>query len=167
MQEQTEILIRPAWQPDWQPAMELAWKTFLRFEAADYKPEGIRNFNDFITDNSLFRMFMEGRYPLFVACRGERIIGMLTLRNENHISLLFVEEAFHRRGIGRALLGYAVKYLEEELGCGRVTVFAAPFGIEFYHRLGFSDLGPQVERDGILFTPMEYCFRKFPEENIK
>lgn len=155
MKEEVSFFIRPAWQEDWQPAMELAWKTFLKYEADDYGPEGIRNFNDFITDSSLFRMFTEGKYPLFVACCDEQIIGMVTLRNENHISLLFVEESYHRKGIGRALLQYVFKYLEEEMECFRVTVFAAPFGNEFYHKLGFTDLGPVRERDGILYTPME------------
>lgn len=159
MREQASFQIRPANQEDWQSAMDLAWKTFMRFEAGDYSQEGIRNFRDFITDNSLFWMFLEGRYPLFVAHSEEQIIGMVSLRNENHISLLFVDEKYHRQGIGRALLEYVFRFLEEEMHCLRVTVFAAPYGVEFYHHMGFSDIGPQRERDGILYTPMECLFQ--------
>lgn len=158
MREQKAFQIRPASQADWQPAMDLAWNTFMRFEAADYSPEGIRNFKDFVTGNSLFWMFMEGKYPLFVAYEDERIIGMVSLRNENHISLLFVDEAYHHRGVGRALMNYVFRYLEEEQNCYRVTVFAAPYGVGFYHHLGFEDLGPERERDGITYTPMECVF---------
>lgn len=168
MQGQSSYQIRPACQADWQPAMDLAWKTFMRFEASDYTPEGIQNFKDFITGNSLFWMFMEGKYPLFVACDNEQIIGMISLRNENHISLLFVDEEYHRQGVGRALMEYVFRFLEEELRCFRVTVFAAPYGVEFYHRLGFEDLGPEREKDGIVYTPMECvfgslgpCYRKY------
>ena len=53
--------IRPAYREEWQDAMELAWKTFLKFEADDYTAEGIKSFQDFITDNSLYRMFQIGR----------------------------------------------------------------------------------------------------------
>ena len=42
--------------------MALAWKTFLEFEADDYEPEGIRSFEDFITDSALHRMFIMGAY---------------------------------------------------------------------------------------------------------
>lgn len=158
MQNKDSFLIRPAGQADWQPAMDLAWKTFMNFEANDYSPEGINNFKEFITGNYLFWMFMEGKYPLFVACDGDKIIGMISLRNENHISLLFVDEKYHRQGVGRALMNYVFRYLEEEQHCFRVTVFAAPYGVEFYHRLGFADLGPEREADGILYTPMECIF---------
>lgn len=158
MQGQSSYQIRPVGQADWQPAMDLAWKTFMRFEASDYTPEGIQNFKDFITGNSLFWMFMEGKYPLFVACDNEQIIGMISLRNENHISLLFVDEEYHKQGVGRALMEYVFRFLEEEQHCFRVTVFAAPYGVEFYHRLGFEDLGPEREKDGIVYTPMECAF---------
>lgn len=158
MQRQDSFQIRPATQEDWQPAMDLAWQTFMRFEAKDYSAQGIQNFKDFITGNSLFWMFMEGKYPLFVACDNEQIIGMISLRNENHISLLFVDERYHRRGIGKALMNYVFRFLEEENHCFRATVFAAPYGVGFYHRLGFVDISPEQERDGILYTPMECVF---------
>lgn len=74
------------------------------FEAQDYTQEGIKSFQDFITDSVLHRMFLMGSYQLFVACENNRVVGMISLRNETHISLLFVEAACHRRGIGRALI---------------------------------------------------------------
>lgn len=148
--------VRTAFSDEWNDSMELAWRTFLKFEASDYTAEGIENFNDFVTDNSLFRMYAEGKYPLFVAVYDKQIIGMITIRNENHISLLFVEEEYHHLGVGRALIQCSVKYIREKMGKDRVTVFAAPYGREFYHKLGFEDLGPQMQKDGILYTPMEY-----------
>ena len=161
MQKQISFQVRPAGREDWQPAMDLAWNTFMRFEADDYSQEGIQNFQDFVTDNALFRMFLEGRYPMFVALAEEEIVGMISLRNGNHISLLFVDERYHRQGIGRALIEYTLRFLKEEEHCFRVTVFAAPYGVEFYHRLGFTDIGPQRERDGILYTPMERATRVY------
>ena len=47
---------------EWEDAMALAWKTFLEFEGDVYPPEGVRNFEDFITDSGLKRMFVMGAY---------------------------------------------------------------------------------------------------------
>lgn len=54
---ETSYQIRSAYRDDWQDAMGLAWKTFLRFEADVYTAEGVKNFENFITDSTLYRMF--------------------------------------------------------------------------------------------------------------
>lgn len=148
--------IRSAYRNEWEDAMALAWRTFLRFEADVYSPEGVKNFENFITDSTLYRMFIVGSYQMFVALDGKKIVGMLTLREESHISLLFVDEKYHRRGIGRALLQYLSHYLLTEVRASRVTVNSSPYGVGFYHRLGFRDLRPQEKKDGIIYTPMEF-----------
>lgn len=136
--------------------MSLAWRTFLQFEADVYTPEGVKNFEDFITDSTLYRMFVMGAYQMFVALDGKKIVGMLTLRDTTHISLLFVDEKYHRQGIGRALLQYLENYLLTEVQVSRVTVNSSPYGVDFYHKLGFRDLYPEQRRDGIIYTPMEF-----------
>lgn len=148
--------IRSAYRDEWQDAMALAWKTFLRFEADIYSPKGVRNFQNFITDSTLYRMFVMGAYQMFVALDRNKIVGMITLRNSTHISLLFVDEAYHRRGIGRALMKYLTEYLLSEVGVSHVTVNSSPYGVEFYHKLGFKDVRPEEKRDGIIYTPMEF-----------
>lgn len=148
--------IRSAYRDEWDDAMALAWKTFLKFEADDYSSEGIKHFEDFITDTTLHRMFIMGVYQMFVALEQEKIVGMITLRNNSHISLLFVDENYHRQGIGRALIEYLREYLLSEAGISKVTVNAAPYGVAFYHRLGFTDIRPEEEKDGIKYTPMEF-----------
>ena len=134
--------VRSAYRDEWDDAMALAWKTFLRFEADVYTPEGVRSFEDFITDTT--------------ALEEKKIIGMITLRNKTHISLLFVDEKYHRRGVGRALMEYLENYLLTEVGADRVTVNSSPYGEGFYHRLGFRDLRPQEQKNGIIYTPTEF-----------
>ncbi|MCM1155425.1 MAG: GNAT family N-acetyltransferase [Roseburia sp.] len=153
---QVPYQIRSAYRDEWDDAMALAWKTFLQFEADTYTMEGIRHFEDFITDTTLHRMFIMGAYQMFVALEGKKIVGMITLRNAAHISLLFVDAGYHRQGIGRALIEYLREYLLSEAGVSKVTVNAAPYGVGFYHKLGFRDLRPEEERDGIRYTPMEF-----------
>ena len=156
MTRQIPYQIRNAYRDEWDDAMTLAWKTFMKFEADIYTDEGIQNFEDFITDTTLHRMSLMGVYQMFVALDRKQIVGMLTLRNNSHISLLFVDEKYHRRGIGRALIEYLREYLLSEAGISKVTVNAAPYGVAFYHKLGFQDLRPEEERDGIRYTPMEF-----------
>jgi ribosomal protein S18 acetylase RimI-like enzyme len=99
-----------------------------------------------------------GAYQMFVALDHSRIIGMITLRDTSHISLLFVDEQYHRQGVGRALMNYLTGYMADEMGIRRVTVNASPYGVGFYHKLGFRDLRSEEQRDGIIYTPMEYKF---------
>ncbi len=166
--------IRPAKQDEWESAMALAWRTFLRFEASDYTPQGVDSFLDFISDTTLNRMFIMGNYKLFVAVEKqqptadpaarkrmteeEKIVGLISLREVNHISLLFVDEKYHRRGIGRALLNYVAMYLHEEKGKIFCTVNAAPYAVEFYKKIGFHAVKPEESRDGIRFTSMVWYF---------
>lgn len=153
------IIVRPAYRGEWDDAMALAWRTFMQFEARDFTPEGIESFQDFITDSVLYRMFMMGVYQLFGAYDNGRMVGMLSLRGETHISLLFVDERYHRRGIGRQLVEYVSEYVLREEGHQRITVNAAPYATGFYHRMGFVDTGREQYNDGIRFTPMERSIR--------
>lgn len=154
MKEELPYEIRFVSGDEWEEAMELAWKTFLEFEGDVYPPEGIRSFEDFITDSTLKRMFIMGAYQVMAAYDHEKMVGMISLRNETHISLLFVDRYYHRKGIGKALISGLSKYVKEEIGKSQITVNASPYGVDFYHRLGFRDVGPQKQQDGIIFTPM-------------
>lgn len=156
MDTETPFEIQFAGADEWEDAMGLAWTTFLEFEAQDYSPEGVRNFEDFITDEGLKRMFLSGSYQMLTAYSCRKLIGMITLRNQMHISLLFVDKHYHRCGVGRMLVRRLASYVRDELGKQRMTVNASPYGVPFYHRVGFRDLGPEKQQDGIIYTPMEY-----------
>lgn len=154
--ERTEVLVRPAYENEWENAMGLAWKVFLKFEACDYTEQGVSSFQDFITDQTLKKVFLTGEYQLFVAVYRNEIIGLISLRNRTHISLLFVDEEFHRQGVGRMLMEYLWNYLSTEMGEHRVTVNSSPYATGFYHRLGFLDTDSELVADGIRYTPMVY-----------
>lgn len=154
--EQNFFQIRKARPGDWEPSMELAFRVFLKYEAMEYGPEGIRSFAEFVTDETLKQLFLQGNYLLFVAVEGEKIIGLISLRSGNHISLLFVDEEYHRRGVGTALIKYLQSYMLFHTKQQKMTVNAAPYGIPFYHKIGFRDTGMETKKDGIIYTPMEF-----------
>ncbi len=151
--------LRFAYIDEWQDIMELAWKTFLRFESIDYAQEGIQSFNNFITDHTLYKMFVSGIYQVAIALEGEKLVGMISLRDITHISLLFVDEQYHLKGIGKKLIDFMAVFLSEK-GKSRMTVNAAPYAIGFYHKLGFVDTGLEKVSDGIRYTPMELYIEK-------
>lgn len=158
--EGAECSVRCAYRNEWDDAMALAWRTFMQFEAKDYSKRGIDSFQDFITDPFLHRMFIMGAYQLFVAIQDNKIVGIISLRDETHISLLFVDAKYHRHGIGRKLIEYLCEYVEQEEGHRKVTVNAAPYAVGFYHKLGFRDKGIEQTNDGIRFTPMIRTWNK-------
>ena len=84
------------------------------------------------------------------------MVGMITVRNGGHVSLLFVDEKYHRKGVGKSLIQYLCNYLLTEAGISRITVNASPYGVGFYHKLGFRDTGLETEQSGIRYTPMEF-----------
>ncbi|MBE5842046.1 MAG: GNAT family N-acetyltransferase [Butyrivibrio sp.] len=140
--------------------MKLAWDTFVRYNAPDYSQEGIENFKKFVNDDMLRKMFLAGHYQLFVAVFEGKYLGMLTLREKKHISLLFVDGDCHGNGIGKALIRFVSKYVLEEEGIDKMTVNASPYALGFYHKMGFKDLREEMEADGIIFTPMELSLVK-------
>lgn len=150
-----EILIRKAQMADWEETMAMTWKTFMKFEAADYGVEGVDNFRNFISDPMLRRMFLLGTYHMFVATHFDKIVGMVSLRDKNHISLLFVDEAYHRKGIGRRLIDTIGAFSKEEYGKEEITVNAAPYGFGFYKKVGFYSVSPLLTNGGIKYTSMK------------
>lgn len=151
--------IRALDRAEWGPAIELAWNTFLEFEAPEYSKKGIQSFRDFIEDPRLKRLFLDGKYPAFGAFDNGKLVGMLGIRNENHVSLLFVQNKYHMHGIGRELLQYAFRQARV-FGIDSFTVNAAPYATGFYHKMGFEDVSEEVVADGIRFTPMKITLLK-------
>ncbi len=150
--------IRWAKPEEWTPAMTMIWKTFMKFEANDYTEEGIQNFFDFITDDDLYKAFLKGTYQMMVALDNGRVVGAGSIRNCNHLSLLFVDEEYHRRGIGASLLNQLCEYLQMEEGERYMSLKAAPYAVNFYRKLGFRAVAPEEEYAGIRVTPMEKFF---------
>ena len=138
-------------------AMEVAWHVFLKHNAPEYSLEGIQNFRKFLTDETLYKLFSMGEYRIFGFFDDtEKMEGMVSLRNKNHISLLFVDDSFRERGIGTKLLNYLCYYCWGYEGQNEVTVNSSPYAADFYRKYGFTDTGDIQQSDGITFIPMKY-----------
>ncbi|MCQ2081160.1 MAG: GNAT family N-acetyltransferase [Lachnospiraceae bacterium] len=143
---------------EWEDAMSLAYRTFLEFDASYFTPEGVRHFREFISDNTLKRMSENGTFQVIGSYDGTKLIGVIALRSMSHISLLFVDSKYHNKGIGRKLISELVDYAKLKLHQDFLTVNAAPYAYDFYHKMGFLDMASEVTQDGIIYTPMKYTF---------
>ena len=168
-----EIHIVHATAEDWEAAMALTWRTFSQFVGPGYSMEGSRSFIDFISGEDLHRMFMLGRYRMYLAKEDGRIIGVISVREHNHLSLLFVDPAWQGCGVGRALMECVKDYLwdrkvlpldnedekildvlYEKEADHFLTVNAAPGAVAFYKRIGFEQTGEEEEYNGIRYVPL-------------
>lgn len=150
--------VRWARAEEWTETIRMIWATFVKYEGKDYTEEGIRNFFDFITDEELYTSFLRGEYRLMIALDGGKVIGAGSVRDKNRLSLLFVDEAYQRRGVGSTILGKLCNYLKTEAGERYISLQAAPYAVNFYRKQGFRAVHPEVEFSGIRVTPMEKVF---------
>ena len=152
-------VVRSATKDEWKDAMALAWRSFKKFVADDYTDAGVKEFYDFISDNGIYKMFLIGEYRLWVAELDGEIVGMISVRAKRHISLLFVDEKHMRKGIGRDLVYAASEYMLEN-GENYATVNASPYGVNFYHAIGFKDTREEYVDSGMRITPMRWDFKQ-------
>ena len=155
--------IRWAKEQEWDRAVDLIWNTFLEFEANDYSEKGVSDFQEFLFDGTLFEKFLKGEYQMAVAVLKdgdgkEQIIGAASLRNTNFLSLLFVDKAYHKKGVGAALLERLCAYLKEEVGAEFIHLASSPYAVGFYLKQGFRATDSELQIAGIRVTPMEKHF---------
>ena len=85
-------------------------------------------------------------------CYGDSpIVGVLAMRVPKHISLLFVDPAYHRRGIARSLMDEMTRTLLLE-GQDHITVNSSKYATGMYGRLGFEAVNGEQVLNGIRFT---------------
>lgn len=129
-------------------ALRLVWNVFVEFEAPDYGREGVDEFQKCLNDAG----FLAGIRYYGAFCE-ENLIGVLGVREqEAHVCFLFVDGAYHRRGVGTALF----QRLRQDRPESKITVNSSPYGLPFYQALGFTAAGGEQTVNGIRFTPMFY-----------
>lgn len=143
---------------EWDDAINLTYRTFLQFDAPQFTEEGIESFRSFIADEGLKRMFENGELHVVGAYSFNKLVGVIALKDKKHVSLLFVDKDYHRKGIGRKLLMELSDFARIKLKQEKLTVNAAPYAVEFYRKCGFVSVRDEVRTCGIRYTPMEIVF---------
>lgn len=85
-----------------------------------------------------------------IAVEGCQVVGYISFKRTNHLSLLFVREGFKRQGIGRQLFQKAASGLTE------ITLNSSDEAIPFYLALRFRMTGERFQKMGAWSTPMKW-----------
>jgi len=145
---------------EWEDAMAMVYRIFLEYDAKDFSEEGIEHFRAFIADNNLKQLFYAGGFQVIGAYYKQKMVGLAALREQSHISLLFVEGEYQHIGVGTELINVLAEYAHNKLHVDVLTVNASFFATEFYHKLGFTDTSSLKMQDGVIFTPMQYLIKE-------
>jgi len=138
-------------------ALDLVWKVFKEFEAPDYTKEGIDEFKRFIEYSDIKRKVESKEFLLFGYYIDNNLVGVLGFENRPHISLLFVDMEYQRRGAARALLSEFAGFCKENFTDNKeITVNSSPYAHDIYGKLGFKDNGDENLVNGIRFFPMKF-----------
>jgi len=136
-------------------AFSLIWTVFKQFVAPDYTDEGIACFYDQFIDNQDFRnKFITGFQIMNGAFDDLKLVGVLSISKKAHISCVFVDEKYHRKGIATALFAKVIAELKEQK-IDKIHLNASPYAVPFYHAIGFTDTDKEKVYNGIRYTPME------------
>lgn len=133
---------------------DLISEVFNKFVAPGYSEEGIKEFYRYANSEALAARQGNNNFCLVAEMEG-RIVGMVEMRNCNHVSLLFVKE--RGRGIAKELFNRALeKCITETSECLQVTVNSSPYAVSIYERIGFRVVGEEKTENGITYIPMKY-----------
>ncbi|MGN0455623.1 MAG: GNAT family N-acetyltransferase [Acutalibacteraceae bacterium] len=120
---------------------------FLQFEAPEYSQEGIDNFRASLDDKERTKAM-----KWYGAFDNGKLIGVLTMREPQHISGFFVRSDYQGKGFGRMLFeAMKTDYEKQEF-----TVNSSPYAVKIYEHLGFVPTDTEQTVTGIRFTPMIY-----------
>lgn len=127
---------------------------FDTYIAPQYTPQGKSEFRKYTESEAFLERIDQGHFVI-IAVREDVLIGMIEMRENNHVSLLFVAEAFQRQGVSRVLLEEATTHARS-LGAEleRITVNSSRYGVPVYEALGFRQTGPERTVNGIAFIPL-------------
>lgn len=125
--------------------IELVDQIAKEYVLNDFDIEGVNNFN-LINANEFY---LNKNNLTYVCINNNRIIGMMSLSNGKHISLLFVEKNYHGQGIGRHLVEIA-----DNLALNDLEVNAGFYAKAFYEHIGFILKNDLQKKDGIIYYPM-------------
>jgi GNAT superfamily N-acetyltransferase len=135
-------------------------RVYDEFVSIDYSYEGNQFFYDWIEPSKIAER-QKDQINLLIALEDTKIIGMIEIRDNKYISLLFVDKEYQHRGIARRLFYDSLDTcMKRDPALERFYVHASPFSIPAYKKLGFIETDIMQENNGIKYLPMEMKINK-------
>ena len=117
---------------------------------------GAEDFLKTISPESIERHINDSGFVYLVGFTDDHLIGVVSIRDNQHLYHLFVSPKFHRLGHARELWETAKDKAVQLENSGEFTVNSTLFAMPAYAKLGFEAIGPKVETKGIALIPMKF-----------
>lgn len=151
----SEIFIEPFKIGQEEEIHQLIKIVYDEFVSGDYSDSGNEFFYDWIYPSRIAER-QKTQNNLLVALSNSKVVGMIEIRDNKNISLLFVNKDFHGRGIAKRLFQESLKIcIQRDESLEMFYVHASPFSIPIYEKLGFVATDEMQEQFGIKYLPME------------
>ena len=142
--------IRAATPEDVRPALDFAQAIFEQYVLPDFDPPASERLGLHMDNEEQMQAYQEGRWAMFVAFDGLRIVGMACERDGSHIRKLYVDGAYHRQCIAKALMDAILA----EMPARTITINSSRHGLPFYLSYGFVPTDVEQNSNGFIYTPM-------------
>lgn len=96
-----------------------------------------------------------GGFISFGSFQNNELIGLITIKNNSHITQLFVKKDHQGKGISSRLWEMAKKVTGEIQENKEYTVFSSSVAIPVYESFGFQVIEAPQERNGIYYRSMK------------
>jgi predicted GNAT family N-acyltransferase len=151
----SEILYRTLKAEDIPAVSAMVLRVARAFIWEELTEQGRQVFTDFASAESIRQRQNSTTFYAMIAFDAEQPVGVIEVRAWSHISLLFIDGAYHQHGIGRSLMQQALAACQRNAPfITRVTVGASLYGVPFYEKMGFVRNGPRQQENGITYVPM-------------
>jgi|SRR6516162_297413 predicted GNAT family N-acyltransferase len=138
---------------------------FDRYVALDYSAEGVAEFRKYNRPEEMIKRLRAGHFALLATAK-RKIVGVIEIRNNRHVSLLFVAPEFHGQKIATQLWHRAFrKSRAADATVREFTVNSSPYAVPIYEKFGFRQTSPEQTHNGLRFVPMNLQLRPFLSRN--
>ena len=143
---------------------------FNEFVAPGYSKKASKTFRRQTRRQSRCAEIREGESRLVAEtlvdeARGE-LVGVIGVRDVSHIHWLWVRKDWHRRGVASILFANVVAEIRRQRpDVMKITLNSSPYAIPFYLRLGFQISGEEIDKKGIICTPMKLDLEQASSEH--
>ena len=142
--------------------IQLVQKTFDQCVAPGFTEEGISQFYKYASTEALSQRSKEESFTI-IAKEKNQIVGIIEIKDQNHVSMFFVSTELQGKGVGKKLFHEAITHIKKQNPqVKELTVNSSPNAVEAYRKLGFIPRSEEQCADGIRFVPMKLSLESSP-----
>jgi len=108
-----------------------------------------------IIKDSNFRYYLATDSEQGTKQSNEKIVGLISSKNQFHLFHFFILPDYQKRGIGTQLWQHFLKQLPNK-DQATVTVKSSDFALNFYKTLGFCEVQPRTIKNGLVYTLLNF-----------